>query len=56
MSYCGVNAHHKNGVADRAVRTVLEYARDQLLHASMHWKDGVSSEPYPMSVDYAVYL
>lgn len=56
LSYCGVNSHHKNGPVERAIRTVSECARAQLLHAAMHWKDGVTSKLWPMVVDYAVYL
>ena len=56
MSYCGVNAHHKNGVAERAVRTVSECARALLLHAACHWEHEVTSDLWPMAVDYAVYI
>ena len=56
LSYCGVNAHHKNGVAERAIRTVSECARALMLHAAVHWKDSVTSELWPMAIDYAVYL
>ena len=56
LSYCRVNTHHKSGAAEGAIRTVSEDDRAHLLHASMHWKDGVSSELRPMDVDYDVYL
>ena len=56
MSYYGVNAHHKNGMTDRASRIVSECSRAQLLHAAMYWKDGVSNELWYMVVDYTVYL
>ena len=56
LSYCGVNAHHKNGAAERAIRTVSECARALMLHAAVHWKEGVTSELWPMAIDYAVYL
>ena len=56
LSYCGANAHHKNGVSERAIKTVSECASAQLLHAAMHWKDGVTSKLWPMDIDYAVYL
>jgi hypothetical protein len=56
IRYCGVNAHHKNGCAERAIRTVTEMARAMLLHATVRWKDQVSPTLWPMAVDYAVYL
>lgn len=56
IHYCGVNAHHKNSVAERAIRTVSELARALLLHASTHWPDGLDGTLWPMAVDHAVYL
>ena len=35
---------------------VSECARAQLLHVAIHWKDGVTSELWPMAIDNAVYL
>ena len=43
IQYCGVNAHHKNAVAERSIRTVSECARALLLHASLRWKSGIDS-------------
>ena len=56
LSFCGVNAHHKNGVAERAIRTVSECARALMLHAALHWDHEVTSDLWPMAVDYATYL
>jgi hypothetical protein len=33
ISYCGVNAHFQNGMAQRAIRDITEAARTMLLHA-----------------------
>ncbi len=32
LTFCGVNAHFKNGIAERAIRDLSESARKQLLH------------------------
>lgn len=56
VNYCGVNAHHQNGVAERNIQTVSEMARALLLHASAHWSQGIEPSLWPMAVDYAVYL
>jgi hypothetical protein len=56
IHYCGVNAHHKNAIAERAIRTVSELSRALLLHASSHWPDGLDGTLWPMAVDHAVYL
>ena len=56
INYCGVNAHHKNAIAERSIRTISECARALLLHASLRWKSGIDSSLWPMAVHYAVYL
>ena len=56
IKYCGVGAHHQNGVAERSIRTVSDMSRAMLLHASMHWADGISSDLWPMAVDYAAFV
>ena len=56
IRYCGTNAHHQNGVAERSIRTVSNMARAMLLHSAAHWKNGVDSSLWPMAVTYAVYI
>ena len=56
IRYCGTNAHHQNGVAERSIRTVSNMARAMLLHSAAHWKSGVDSSLWPMAVTYAVYI
>ena len=34
LSFCGVNAHHQNGKAERKIKEVTEAARTALLHAA----------------------
>jgi hypothetical protein len=52
IRYCGANTHHKNGVAKRAVQSVSNTARALILHASAHWKDGIDSSLWPMTLTY----
>ena len=35
IQYCGVNAHHQNGIAERNIRTVSDMSRAMMLHASL---------------------
>ncbi len=37
LSFCGVNAHFQNGIAERTIRDLSESARKQLLHAHACW-------------------
>lgn len=57
VQYCGVNAHHQNGVAERSILTVVSnMARDMLLHASMRWKQDIDSSLWPMAVNHATHV
>ena len=56
IKYCGTNAHHQNGIAERSIRTVSNMARAMLLHSSAHWKDGIDSSLWPMAVTYAAHI
>jgi hypothetical protein len=56
IEFCGVGAHHQNGVAERAIRTVTEWARAMLLHAALHWPDRASLDLWPFAMNYAVYI
>ena len=56
LRFCGVNAHHQNGVAERSIKTVSDMARAMMLHSSIHWKDAIDSTLWPMATTYATYL
>ena len=56
ITFSGVGAHHQNGVAERAIRTVVTKARTMLLHAQLRWPDATSPELWPMAMEHASYL
>jgi hypothetical protein len=37
--FCGVNAHHQNGIAEQHIRAITEKARTMLIHAMIQWPD-----------------
>jgi hypothetical protein len=38
VSFCGVGAHHQNGIAKKKISNLQENACPMMLHASMHWQ------------------
>ena len=52
----GVGAHHQHVAAERDIRTVSENARAMMLHAAIHWPNGMSLDLWPFAVEYAVYI
>ena len=54
--FTGVGAHHHNGVAERAIQTIMSIARTMMLHAAIHWPDMADPSLWPMAVQHAVFL
>ena len=53
LSYCGVNAHWQNGIAERMIRTLRETARTQLLHSIERWPIASYIHLWPYSIRYS---
>ena len=56
IDFCGVGAHHQNGVAERAIQTVTNWARTLLIDAAIHWPDEVDLDLWPFAMDHAVWM
>jgi len=56
LTYCGVNAHFQNGIAERAIRDIQEQARKSLLHAINRWPKVMDLSLWPYATRYAVFL
>jgi hypothetical protein len=56
IEFSGVGAHHQNGVAERAIRTVVESARMMMLHVAIHWPEQSDLRLWPFALSYAVFL
>ena len=54
--FAGVGAHHHNGVAERAIQTIMSMARTILHHAATHWPAAIDPVLWPFAVDYSVLL
>jgi len=56
LTFSGVGAHHQNGVAERNIKTISQWARASMLHAAHSWPDVASIKLWPQAVDYAVWV
>jgi hypothetical protein len=56
LTFCGVNAHFQNGIAERAIQDLPKSARKQLLHARQRWPQAVSIALWPYALRYAAHL
>lgn len=55
-SFCGVNAHHQNGVAERRIRTLQELARTMLIHAARRWPTAIEQHLWPYALRTANHV
>jgi Zinc knuckle len=56
IRYAGTGAHHHNGIAERAIQSIMSRARTMLLHAALHWPDATNTQLWPFAVRQAVHL
>jgi Reverse transcriptase (RNA-dependent DNA polymerase) len=56
ITFSGTGAHHQNGVAERAIRTVTSMSRAMMLHMEQHWPDEAAQDLWPFAMDYASWL
>ena len=56
ITFCGVGAHHQNGVAERRIRDITESARTMLLHAAHRWPKTITSNLWPQALKHATNI
>jgi hypothetical protein len=56
LTFSGVGANHQNGVAERSIWTVTQWARAMLLHSSLHWPEVADLKLWPFALDHAIFL
>jgi hypothetical protein len=55
ISFSGVGAHHQNGAAERAIKTITSWARTMMLHVIIHWLEQTTLDLWPFAMDHTVY-
>jgi len=53
ISFCGVNAHHQNGIAEKRIRDLSDTARTMLIHANRQWPEAISANLWPYAIRMA---
>jgi len=53
MTYCGVNAHFQNSVAERRIRTLQDQARTMIIHAQHRWPTAIDAHLWPYALRMA---
>ena len=53
ITFCGVNAHFQNAVAERRIRTLQDQARTMLIHAQHRWPKAVDAHLWPYALRVA---
>ena len=56
ITFSGVGAHHQNGAAERAIKTITWWARTMMLHAIIMWPSESNTELWPMAMDQAAFI
>jgi hypothetical protein len=56
ISFCGVNAHFQNGIAEKMIRDLQESTRKQLLHAKSRWPKAIEINLWPYALRLANHL
>ena len=56
ITFSGVGAHHQNGVAENAVKTITFMARTMMMHQLIHWPDEFGANLWPFAMTHACYI
>ncbi len=56
LTFCSINAHFQNGIAEGSIRDLSESARKQLLHARACWPQAVHFALWPYALRNAALL
>ena len=56
MSFCGVDVHHQNGIAEDHMRVLSDAVRIELLHAVAHDPECVEPHSWPHVLKHANFM
>ena len=53
ISFCGVGAHHQNGIVENQIGLLTRWSRTSLLHAKRLWPGAISTILWPYALKNA---
>lgn len=53
ITFCGVNAHFQNGMAERRIQSLTGMCRTMLVHAQRRWPTAISANLWPYAYRHA---
>ena len=53
ITFCGVGAHHQNGITENAIKQLTLVSRTLLVHAQSHWPEYISTMFWPFALKAA---
>jgi hypothetical protein len=56
LTFSGVGAHHQNRAVKCNIKTISQWARASMLHATHSWPEHANIYLWPQAVDYAVWV
>ena len=56
ITFCGVGAHYQNSVAKNKICQLSDLTQSLLVHAKLHWPEGISPKLWPFALRCAVFL
>jgi hypothetical protein len=52
----GIGAKHQNRVAERNIKTVVQWARANMLHVATDWPQHANAKYWPQAINYAAWI
>ena len=54
ITFCGVGAHHQNGIIENQIGLITRWARTSLLHAKRRWPSAITTLLWPYALKTAI--
>ena len=50
LTFCGVGAHHQNGISERIIKDLTLSSRNLVLHDQRHWSEYITTIFWPFAL------